>query len=132
MRGGSGGGEYTRGGAAGRTTSPVPREGEIVPSCSMRGCGIGWIRAAGSVFTVTGCSLLVSRATRSRFRIDPRCMPKPAEPGVMVTRFGGPATGLTTSPFPTITVVCVRIGGWGMGVLAGGLTTRGIGFQVFQ
>ena len=93
----------------------------------------GAILPRGSVLTSTGRAfLLTSRAKRSRLRTVPRGTPKPAEPGVIVTRCGNPDAGFTVRPLPTMTVPRPRTGGATTAVRRGGFTTRGTAYQVFQ
>src|SRR6266478_1682266 len=72
----------------------------------------GAILPRGSVLTSTGRAFLVtSRAKRSRLRTVPRGTPKPAEPGVIVSRCGSPDAGFTVRPLPTMTHPRARTGG---------------------
>src|SRR5271157_4282736 len=66
----------------------------------------------GAVVTTTGRALrTASFAKRSRWLTVPRGTPRPAMPGVIVSRRGGAATGFTVRPRPTITVARDRTGG---------------------
>src|SRR6266550_5185261 len=93
----------------------------------------GAIRPRGSAETSTGrLFLLISRAKRTRLRTVPRGTPKPAEPGVIVSRCRTPDGGFIVRPRPSMTVPRPRTGGTGTAVRRGGFTTRGTAYQLFQ
>jgi hypothetical protein len=105
-------------------------EAEFAPAFDRLG---GAILPRGSVLTsIARSCLLTSRATRSRLRTVPRGTPRPAEPGVIVSRCVNPAVGFTVRPRPSMTVARPRTGGAGTAVRRGGFTTRGTPYQLFQ